>query len=315
MTVIQLRSPSLLPAEVRATAADAEPAETTAAEPDVRATLRARRESADAEVTRRVGLTIGAAVADLFSLLDVMRAETRDAQSSLRERDAVSRGTDAREAHERRVDELERAAADRARAAEAGLFGEVFRWVGVGLSLVVGTLGSIFSGGATLVGAVALAVALVATTTLQGLAQAGVIDSEAASIASIVVSAVAAVVSFGASAGSLASAATSAASTAASSAANLANTIQDIGQIATSLVTIAQGSSQIGQAILEHDAEGHDIEATAHGHRRDAANELRDAAIDALSDLMRSFARVAASMADVREEANAATRAALTRRA
>jgi hypothetical protein len=304
-----------------------------------------RRESSDAEVTRRIGLAIGAAVTDLFSLLDTMRAETRDAQSSLREREAVSRGTDAREAHLRRIDELDRAAADRARAAEAGLVGDVLRWVGVGLALVVGTLGAVFSGGATLVGAVALAVALVATTTLQGLAQAGVVDSEAASIASIVVSAVATVVSLGASVGTLVSAsssaaasagsaaasasasaassaassatsaATSAASTAASTALDAGQTIQQIGQLAQGLVTIAQGGTDIGRATLEHDAERHDIEATAHGQRRDAENELRDAAIDALSDLMRSFARVAASMADVREEATAATRAALTRRA
>jgi hypothetical protein len=306
------------------------------AEPAVdlpRTARRASRAEADAATTRRVGESLEGVCADFFSLVEALQAQARDTQASCQEREASARSSGARDAHDRRVGELERAVSDRAHAAESSNVADILRWVGVGLSLVVGAVGAIFSGGATLVAAIAVAVALVATTTLQALGQAGVIGQDAAAIASVVVSAVATVVSFGASVGSLVSAASTAATTAASSVVSAGTTavtaaatgasagasaasaatdiLQQIPSILQGLAAITQGSYEIDASVATRDSAQHEASAAEHGHRRDAEAELRDEAVDVLSSLMRSFARVAASMADAREESSSAARAAL----
>lgn len=293
----------------------------SASESDTRA-----RATSDAETAHRIATLVDAFVGDLFSLIEATQSRTRDTTSATQERIVVNRGLAGRDAHLGRVAELEQATADRARAAESGQVSDVLRWVGVGLSVAIGALGSVFSGGATLVAAVAIAVALTATCVLQGCAQAGLVGAEAAAVANLVISGVATLVSLGCATASLISAATSTATTVAVAAANTASAATSaaaetarsaldlsraVTQIVAGLNAITQGSFEIGAAVVTGDAASHENEATELQHSREAENECRDAALDALTDLARSFARVAQSMSEVRDEAVAARRAAL----
>ncbi len=295
---------------------------------------RQARASADEARCQFISARVGSFVADMFSLLESLQAESRDTQTTTQERSVTQRAADGRTSHTLRVVELDRAIADRARAAESSNVADVLRWVGVGLSVAVGALGAVFTGGATLVAAVAIAVALTATCVLQGCAQAGVIGAEAASIATLVISAVATAVSLGCTTATLISAATSTATTVAASAVSAGaaavtaavtqtatgaadavrsalEIAQNIAQLVQALNSITQGTFEIDEAVVTRDARGHETSATAHGQAREEADELRDEALEVLANLMRSFARVAESMAEVREEARASMRTAM----
>lgn len=270
--------------------------------------------SSDAEVVRRLAPRVMAFVEDMFSLLEAYQARSRDSQATTQERQATSRSTSAAQAHTQRVAELERAVVDRARAAESDFIGNIFRVIGTAISLAVGTVGAIFTGGASLVAAIAVAVAVLGPLVMQGLAEAGVVDQQTAAAVSLGIAAACTLVSFGASAASLAGAASSAALVAVDAATRaVIETATQITSIIGSLANITSGGLQINTAVLNHDAAQHDANATELGHRRDVEQEAHDEAIEIVRRLFQSFARVAESMAAAREEVDRARQVALQR--
>jgi hypothetical protein len=273
---------------------------------------RAVRAQSDSAVVQRVAGKLDAFVADMFSLIEAFQARTRDTQSGTQERDISARATSAGQAHARRTAELETAIVDRARAAESNLIGDICRVIGSIVSIAVGALGALFTGGASLVAAIAIVVAIVGPVVMNELAHAGAVDPEVAAGVSIGIAAVCTAVSLGCSVASLVGAASTAALVAIDAATQAAvETLNNVASIVSGVIDVTAGSAQVATATLDHDASGHEVNATEHGHRRDAERELQDQAMDLAIALFHSFARVSESMADCREESNRARRVAL----
>lgn len=242
-------------------------------------------------------------VADLFSLIEIAQSRTRDTQARSQEQTARSHSNTAREAQEQRIAQTEQAAADRARAAEAGGIGDILKIVGVALAVVVGAVGSIVTGGASLVAALALAVGVIGPLVMSALADEGVIQPEIAAGIGIGIAAVCAVVSFGAGAGNLASAVVNTA----------AETVKLAASALQAAAQIGQGITQIDVAVLGRDATMHDLSALEQSQRRDAERELESDALEQLTGLARAFSRVSQSLAECREESHRAARIAIGR--
>lgn len=311
-----------------------DPADTGASAPEeVRAETRERRATSDADRCRELAGRVTAFIGDMFTLLDSLNAEMRDTQTTSQDQTIQRRSADSHASHQLRSVQLDQALSTQRSANDANQVGDILRWVGVGLSLAIGVLGSIFSGGATLVAAIAISVALIATTTVSICAQEGLIPQNEAMITNLVISGLATLVSFGCTTASLVSAATTTATTVATSAMSAAaqaaaaaatatasataaaqaavEVSQAVAQVVAGLTAMTEGGFEIAESVFTRESRDHDTHATRHGHDRDFANECRDAALTVLTDLMRSFGRVAESMAEVREEGNGAMRAAM----
>jgi len=277
------------------------------------ATARASRIAADAGTAQRIAGLLDGFVADMFSLVEAYQARTRDTQCAGLERDATSRSRAAREAHDGRVAETEKAVVDRARAAESSTVGDVFRVIGSAISLAVGALGAIFTGGATLVAAIAVAVAVLGPLVMNELAHAGVVEPEVAAAVGLGIAAVCTCVSLGCSAASLAGAAVGTALVVVDAATKAAIEVTtNVASIVAGLADVAGGGAAVGTAVLDRDAAEHEITATERAQRRDAERELEETAIDQLTELLAAFGRVAATLAETREEGTRTSRVALT---
>jgi hypothetical protein len=273
---------------------------------------RAARAEADAAVAHRVAAKIEVFVADLFSLIQSCQAQSRDTQSSTQERNVDARSVTASQAHSQRTTELETAITDRARAAESSAIGDIFRVLGSIVSVAVGTLGAVFTGGASLVAAIAVVVAIVGPLVMNELGKAGVVDPDTAAAVGIGIAAVCTLVSMGSSVASLAGAASTAALVAVDAATRtVIDVASNVGAIVGGLADIGAGSTQVATAVLNHDAAGHETNATVHGQRRDAEREVQEQAMELLRALLGSFGRVSESLAACREESTRARRIAL----
>lgn len=276
------------------------------------AAARSTRAEADAAIAHRVAAKLDVFVADMFSLIEAFQTRTRDVQSTTQERDVAARSLSAGQAHTQRTAELETALVDRARAAESSLVADVCRVIGSIVSIAVGALGAIFTGGASLVAAIAIVVAIVGPLVMNELGQAGIVEPEIAAGVAIGIAAVCTAVSLGCSVASLAGAASTAALVAVNAATKAATeVVSNIGSILGGLVDVTAGSAEVGTTVLNHDAVEHETNATEHGHRRDAERELQERALEMLTALFHSFARVSESLATCREEASRARSIAL----
>lgn len=274
---------------------------------------RTLRAGADADIARRVAAKVDDFIGDLFSLIEIYQARTRDTQTTTQEREANSRSTSAQQAQTQRTAEAEQAIVDRAAAAESKTIGDIFKWIGTGISLAIGAVGAVFTGGASLVAAIAIAVAVIGPLVMNELASAGVVDPVVAASVSIGIAALCTLVSFGCAVASLAGAVTSAALVVVEAAVKAAIEVgTHIASIAAGAVDVTAGALQVTTAVHNLDASGHQINATELGHRRDAERELQEQAMQLLTTLARSFARVSASLAECREEGTRATRIAVT---
>lgn len=273
---------------------------------------RTERASRDAATMARVAVKIDDFVADMFSLIEIYQARTRDTQSSTQERDIRARSTTANEAQVQRTAEMEQAVTDRARAAESKGIGDIFRVIGAVLSGVIGIVGALFTGGASLVVAVAIIVAVVGPLVMNELANAGVVDQETAMAVGLGIAAVCTAVSLGCSAASLAGAITNTALVVVEKAVQAAIEVGvQVATIVNGAVGVTTGALDIATAVLKHDSAGHSINATELAHRRDAERELQEQATELLTALARSFGRVSESLAACREEGTRAGRVAL----
>ncbi|MCS6856386.1 MAG: hypothetical protein NZM37_01620 [Sandaracinaceae bacterium] len=277
-----------------------------------RIAMREQRSQSDADITQKTARLLDHFVADMFSILESLQLEARNNQSKVQEQDSRSRATSASQAHAQKVQELEQAIRDRMRASESDFFGNLFRVIASVVSAVVGALGAVFTGGASLVAAIATIVALIGPMVMNLLADAGVVDRASAQAVSIGIAAVATVVSFGASAASLAGAIGQAAVAITDTAIRSAiEVFTQIGTLVSAAGQIASGAFTINSALLRHSASQHEIQASQHHFFREAEREAQEEAIEVMRSILKAFARTAESLRNCREEQAAATRAAL----
>jgi hypothetical protein len=298
--------------DIRPASVPADLEDTSSVEHCARAETRSTRAEADAAIAHRVAAKLDVFIADMFSLIEAFQTRTRDVQSATQERDVATRTLSASQAHTQRTAELETAIVDRARAAESAIVSDVCRIIGSIVSIAVGALGAIFTGGASLVAAIAIVVAIVGPLVMNELGRAGVVDADVAAGVGIGIAAVCTAVSLGCSVASLAGAASTAALVVVDAATKAATeVVSNIGSILGGLVDVTAGSAEVGTAVLDHDAAEHETNATEHGQRRDAERELQERAMETLTALFHSFARVSESLAACREEASRARAIAL----
>lgn len=281
---------------------------------EVEATPRSTRAEQDASITARAAARLDTFAADFFSLLETYQARTRDTTTQQQEQTANSRSAGAQTAADIRRTQLDQAIRAQQDAASLGPFMDVMKWVGVGLSLVVGTVGALFTGGASLVASVALAVALAATCVTSALGEIDGIDQEALGIANIVIAAVATAVSFGGSAATLVSAGSQTAVVV------LEGAIATAVQVLQSSLQLVNAGVSLSSALMggfaaddAHQAANHTASADRAAVQRDLERDGHETAVAMLGDLMSSFRRVAESMQEVRDTRNEAMRLATSR--
>ncbi len=256
-----------------------------------RAELRASREAEDAN---RVGALL-CALSDPEAFLSVVQRMLGDAQTSQREHDVRSRTATASAMGELRTIELRASAEDARQAKEAGLIGDVLKGIAAGLAAIVGVLGAVFTGGASVVAAVGLIIAIAGPLVCDALAQAEVLPQDVAAGIGIGCAVVGSALSFGAASGSAAATATS---TAAKVAIEATKTTLKAVQ---ATLTAAESVARTVQTVETRDSLANSADATEAGAARDEASELADDAVRDVATLLRMLARVGERLREVKE--------------
>lgn len=255
---------------------------------------RAERAASDARATSRA--------AELFrglcspeSFLASLQLALRDQQMTQRESDSQAGAdrADIAQAHRDREQVEAREAAER--ASHDREIASIFSYVASGIALLAGTVGAIFSGGATLVAAIGLVIAIAGPLISNALVEEGVLPMEAGLAVSGICVAVGSIMSFGAGA----------AGGAATVAAQAANVAVQLLNTASAAVRVGQGTLEIAAAVEDGTHAHSRADAESWGYVSEAALDDVDDATDAAASLMREFARMAErlrAVADVRHE-------------
>jgi len=232
-------------------------------------------------------------------------------QSRLREMGVELREQDVESADGRSItEEAERTEAlDQARAAAEKAIKRMPKWVKklVGAILTaVGTVASVFTGGASVALTVIGVVLLVAGEVVQALADRGVIDERNGSIAAMAIKLVAAVVmcvaSCGANTGGLVNAG--------QQAAQIGAVVADVARYTQATVSTVTSAMDTQRAVCEFHSTNFRIDASEHELNRDIANEEMEESSEAIIRLMRVHQRVAERIraaVQARDEAMVAT--------
>lgn len=239
--------------------------------------------------------SLASLMSDPDTLLSVAQSMLRDAQTNGRQHDTETRQAAARVQEALRSDEITRALADAREAKSSADIANVFKIIGAALSVVVGVLGAVFTGGASVVAAVGLVIALVGPMICDALADAGVLPAEAALAIGIGTAVIGSVMSFGAGAAG-------GAAQVANQAARLALQITQWSLRATqaTIATVESGFRAIA-TIEDADASHHMAEATGAEARREMANESADTCAQSALALLTLFSRMGDRMRDIRE--------------
>lgn len=255
--------------------------------------VRAERARRDQQVFERAMASLLAL--DPTALQEYFQSRVRD--QSLRTQEDGLRSADARGARQAEIREAQYEAAEAAERArqEADFFGAIFKAVAVVVSAIVnaiGAIGSVFSGGASLVATVALTVALLGPLIVNGLAEAGVIDDpQIAATINAVIATVAAVCSFGAG---TASAVAAVASAIAAAAPNIMQHLASAGVLDAETAAIVGTVIAVVASLV---ACGSGIGAAAESASR-AGAQIADSASRAAAQVADSASRAGAEIAE-----------------
>jgi hypothetical protein len=260
---------------------------------------------AEDRVVRDRAMRALAELATPEGMLRVLQLAVRDSQSSVRIEGAQAAEdvADAQEALEAR-----RTAEAEAHARESDMWSEIGNVLGK-IAAVVAAVACLAtswcSGGATVVLAVGLMIAVFGPMVCEALGDAGVIPQEAALAAGIGCTVIGSALSFGAGA----------AGGAASAASQVAKVVADACQYTAASLQTAQGASEI-VAATETGASMHAL-ADAQGaqHAAEAATALGEEEVQELASMMRLFGRIAERLRRMDEARAEALRAAVGARA
>jgi hypothetical protein len=234
-------------------------------------------------------------LADPESLLMVAQSMLRDAQTEGRQQDTETRQATARLQETLRSDEINRALTDAREAKGSSDIANVLKVVGAALSVIVGVLGAMFTGGASIVAAVGLVIALVGPLVCDALAEAGVVPADVALGVGIGLAVVGSALSFGAGAAG-------GAAQVANQAARLALEITKFSlQVTQATIATVGGGFQALAAIETSHSAHHIAEATGAEARREAANESADVSASSVVALLQLFARMGQRIREIRE--------------
>lgn len=256
---------------------------------------RARRVAEDASAAAGAAVKLQM-LADPECVMMIAQSMLRDLHCTMRAEDAETAGQRAEIDLEDRIEaDIAAREAERARAEEQDI-AMVFQAIGSALALAAGAVGAAFTGGATLVGAIGLAIAvlgpLACTIATRCGGDAGIAAGVAAGCAVI-----GSIMSFGAgAAGGAAGAAGAAASVAAAVDASVTTL-----RVGSAVAQATQGGFQIAAAVHGGEAGQRRADsAQAAGDRERETEEMAAAAAD-FGEIMRLFARVSEKMSAVRD--------------
>lgn len=268
-------------------------------------TARARRSADDSAVVSSV-LTKLELLSDPSAVLALAQTMLRDLQCNQRAEDAQSAGQRAEIDLEDRIEaDISAREADRQRAQEQDI-AMVFQVIGSALALAAGAVGAAFTGGATLVGAIGLAIAVLGPLACTIATRCGG-DATAAAVVSGACAVVGSIMSFGAGAAGGAAGAASTAATAAQAATSAAaavtqattavvnTTVQGL-QAASAVAQATQGALEVAASVHGGDAGHRRADSAEASARRERDSEIMSDATAAFGDIMRLFGRIAERM-------------------
>ena len=253
-----------------------------------------RREALRASDEVRIA-SLMSLLCDPESMLTIAQSMLRDTQANGRQQDTETRQGIARNQEQLRAEESARALADAQQSREADQLANIFKIAGAALAAVVGVLGCVFTGGASVVAAVGLVIALAGPMICDALGEAGVIPEDVAMGVGIGCAVVGTAMSFGAgAAGGVAQIGTKAVSIALQATKLSLQAAQaTVGAVETGFKTIA--------VVEAADSSHHEAESIGAEARSERANESADAAAEGVAAVLRLFARMAERMREIRE--------------
>jgi hypothetical protein len=197
--------------------------------------------------------------------------------------------------------ETERAAA--AAAADDAMIAKIFGYIGAAIAVAVGTVGAVFSGGATLALAIAAVVLVAAATTTNVLVDTNLVSAEVGGAVALGCSVAASICSLGAAVGGTVA-------LTAGSAARIASDALSYTGAAVQTVTAWESGEAAVHVRTAADAEADRVAADTD---REGARSVIDECADAIRGLFRSHRRTAERSAELRETRSAGMRAACVR--
>lgn len=271
-----------------------ETAPTPRADGTERAARAERREAMRASDEDRLA-SLMSLLSDPESLLTIAQSMVRDSQADGRQHDTETRQQVARLQESLRSDEVTRALTDARQAKESNDIADVLKVIGAALSVVVGVVGALFTGGASVVAAVGLVVALVGPMVCDALADAKVVPADVALGVGLGLAVVGSAMSFGAGA---ASGGVQVGCQAAKLAIQVTDTALRAAQ--ATLSTFELGFRSLG-AVEIADSSHHHAESLGAEDRRQAANESADVSAESVALLLQMFSRLGERLRDIRE--------------
>ncbi len=283
---------------------DAEAAGASSLSRTDRADRAQRREVMRASDDDRIA-SLASLMSDPQTLMIVAQSMLRDAQTDGRQHDTETRQATARIQEALRSDEITRALTDAREARGSEEIANVLKIVGAALSVIVGVLGALFTGGASVVAAVGLVIALVGPMISDALAEAGVVPADVALGIGIGTAVLGSVLSFGAGAAG-------GAAQVANQAARLALEITKFSlQVTQATVATVEAGFRGIAAVETADSSHHAADAVGAEARREMANESADASAESVVSLLRLFSRLGDRMREIRQS-RADTMSAMT---
>lgn len=248
-------------------------------------------------------------VLDPVTMIGALQARLRDNNAELEEAGAADAAQRSEFANREQMHMLEKA--QRALRKKARGMGRFAKKLLGAILTIVGTVASVFTGGASVALTVIGAVLLLAGEIVEVMAEKGILDERNGGIAAMVLKLVGAVVqtvaSFGASAGSAVNAVKNVSETVVKAA---QITKQIVDYVMNTLSTI-NGAIDMHNAVRQYQADDANIDAHAAGDNAENANEDLAQHADELRRIQQRFARVIAKVRATIEAQNEAAQAAL----
>lgn len=246
---------------------------------------------------------------DPMTLIGAMQAKVRDSNVETQTAgisDAASRGERADRQRMAMLEKAERALAKKARG-----MGRLAKKLIGAILTVVGTVASVFTGGASIALTVIGAVLLIAGEVVSLLADKGILDEKNGGIAAMVLKLVGAIVqtvaSFGAGAGS----AVNAVKNVSEGVVTFAQITKQVVELTMSTLSTINGAIDMHNSVRQYQADDADIDAREAGQQAERANEEMADYTHEIRRIQQRFARVFAKLRATIEAQDGAAQAAL----
>ena len=247
---------------------------------------------------------------DPMTLIGAMQVKLRDSNATTQTAAIDEASSRSERADRQRMEMLEKA--QRALAKKARGMGKFAKKLLGAILTVVGTVASVFTGGASIALTVIGAVLLIAGEVVQFMADKGILDEKNGGIAAMVLKLVGAIVqtvaSFGAGAGSAVNAVKNVSETAI----KVMQTIKEVVDFVVSTLSTINGAIDMHNSVRQYQADDANIDADVAGQNADDANQRMADYTSELRRVQQRFTRVLAKLHATIEAQNETAQAALS---